>query len=87
MGVQSLLHDEQTAVNVDFLDDDSDVRDLKQVLPAAGGLKQTAGVRDGLLRVAHEGVLPVGVALVLSTVHVYRTGYFSPGGGHSRRST
>ena len=61
MGVQSLLHDEQTAVNVDFLDDDSDVRDLKQVLPAAGGLKQAAGVRD----VVGGGEGDVGPVLVL----------------------
>ena len=66
MGIESLLHDEQTAVNIDFLDNHSDVCDLEQVLAAAGRLEQAARVRDGLLGITHEGVLPVCVALVVT---------------------
>ena len=77
----------KSTVDVNLLDNDPDVGYLEEVLATARHLKQATGVRDGLLGVAHEGVLPVGVALVWSTVHVYMTGYFSPGGGHSRRST
>ena len=66
MGIESLLHDEQTAVNIYFLDNHADVCDLKQVLAAARRLEQTARVRDRLLGVPHEGVLPVCVALVMA---------------------
>ena len=53
-------------MNVNFLDNDPDVGDLEQVLPAARRIEQAARVRDGLLGVPHEGVLPVCVALVVT---------------------
>ena len=56
----------QLTVDIYLLHDHPDIRDLEQVLPASGGLEEAAGVRDGLLGVAHEGVLPVGEALVLA---------------------
>ena len=41
MGVESLLHHEETAVDVDLLDNDPDVCDLKQVLSTSRSFKHT----------------------------------------------
>ena len=56
----------QLTVDINLLHNHPDIRDLEQVLPTPGSFEEAAGVRDGLLGVAHEGVLPVGEALVLA---------------------
>ena len=61
--IQPSLYDKQATVDVNLLDEDPDVGDLEHVLATARDLEQTAGVRDGLLGVAHEGVLPVSEPL------------------------
>ena len=52
-----------STIDVDLLDDDPDVGDLEEVLATARHLEQATGVRDGLLGVSHEGVLPVSETL------------------------
>ena len=53
-------------MNVDLLDDDTNISDLKQILTTSRSFKQAAGVRNRLLGVSHEGVFPVSVSLVVT---------------------
>ena len=59
----------ESTVDINLLDEDPDVGDLEHVLATAGNLEQAAGVGDGLLGVAHEGVLPVSEPLVIENYH------------------
>ena len=64
--VESLLHHKETSMNVDLLDDDTNIGDLKQILTTSRSFKQAAGVRNRLLGGSHEGVFPVSVSLVVT---------------------
>ena len=61
--IQPSLYDKQTTVDIDLLYKDPDVGDLEDVSATALDLEQAARVRDGLLGVAHVGVLPVSEPL------------------------
>ena len=60
----------KSTVDVNLLDNDPDVGYLEEVLATARHLKQATGVRDGLLGVAHEGVLPVSEPLGTENCHI-----------------
>ena len=64
----SILINEST-IDINLLDENPDVGDLEHVLTTAGNLEQAAGVGDGLLGVAHEGVLPVSEPLGTENYH------------------
>ena len=65
----------QSTIDIDLLDEDPDVGDLEDVLAASGDLEQAAGVGDGLLGVAHEGVLPVSETLGTSNCEILQITY------------